>query len=131
MKTTVQLNAEFYNTLATDATLLALHGGRVRWLSYPSISDTFPLITYAKFDNVGAYSFGINLSTETVTFETRTYIDPQDADASGIKADKIFDAMKTALNGINYRQINAPAVFVEADINKVVSIVRWERVNAD
>jgi len=131
IKTTVQLNAEFFNALINDATLQTLIGDRVRWLSTPTISDTFPLMTYAKFDNAGQYAFGINLSAENVTFETRHYVDPQDGDASGKMSDKIMDALKVALNAINYRQINAPAVFLEANINKAVSIVRWERVNAD
>jgi hypothetical protein len=117
MKTETQLRAEFYTAIASIVT--------VSWLSKPTSSSTFPLATYQILDASGEYSFGVTRSAEDRTFQVDLYVEPSDV----VNGDNKLDAIKTALEAINYRQAGSQAEFLETDLNKVIKVTRWERYN--
>jgi len=76
----------------------------------------------------GEYSFdptGVNRVADNIIFQTDVYIVSGDITTM----DGIVEQLKVVLNGLGYRNINSPIEFVEADINKVVRPLRWERYN--
>ena len=117
MKTETQLRAEFYNAISSIVT--------VSWLSTPSKSSTFPLAVYQLLDASGVYSFGINRSAEDRAFQVDLYVDTGDI----VNGDNKLDAIKTALEAINYRQIGSQAEFLDKELDKAIKITRWERYN--
>jgi hypothetical protein len=123
MKTTSQLRAEFYNAIVGNTAISDIISTRLYWIGKLTVSDTFPLITYAKYDVSGEYSYGFNQESEDVIFETRIYTD------NISEMDILAQELKETLLTIGYRNINSPAEFTDTDINKNVSIIRWEKLN--
>lgn len=117
MKTETQLRAEFYNAISSIVP--------VYWLSKPSLTSVFPHAVYQVLDSSGMYAFGISRSAEERAFQLDVYADTDDV----VNLDNKIDSIKTALENINYRQVGSQAEFLDSEINKVVRVTRWERLN--
>jgi len=117
MKTETQLRAEVYNAITSIAT--------VSWLSKPTTSDAFPLMTYQLLSSSSEYSFGVVRSAEDRAFQIDLYVAPDDI----VNGDNKLDAIKTAMENIDYRQSGSTAEFLDTDLNKVIKVTRWERYN--
>lgn len=132
MLTSVQLRDEIYTAVTSNVTLQGYLGNpmRLHWLGRVTVEDTFPKAIYSKIDAVGDYAFGVDLQAESLVYEVRIYTDTQDASALGYKIDLINDSLKTSMHGIGYMLIGSSAELLDESINKIVSITRWERINA-
>ena len=84
-----------------------------------------PLIVHQFLDTSGEYSFGIDLSAESVTFQIDLWADPSDI----TNMDAMYQAVKTIMNGLDYMNINSGIELIDTDITKVVRPTRWERYN--
>ena len=120
MKTQSQLRAAIYNALYNDTTLT----NNIYWIGRPTVSNAFPCIVYSMIDTVGGYSFE-GRASELVQFQIDLYVDPSSAAVMDAQHEKI----KTLMEGLNYRLMSSPAEFLDADINKVIRITRWEFIN--
>ena len=116
MMTETQLRAEVYNALSTVT--------NTYWLSKPIKSDS-PFIIYQILDSISEYSFGVSRSAEERTVQVDLYVDPE----SIVDGDNKLDAIKTAMESIDYRQVGSGAEFLETSINKIIKVTRWERYN--
>ena len=128
MQTIKQIRTEFYNTIINDVALQNLIDDRLYWINRVATNNIFPLITYKFFETNGMYTFdptGVNRVGDDVIIQTDIYVEPGEIE----QMDDIVEALKVALNAIGYRNINAPIEFFEADINKNVRPMRWERFN--
>lgn len=117
MKTETQLRAEFYNVLSSIVPIY--------WLSKPTKTSVFPCAVYKILDASNEYSFGIVRSAEERAFQVDVYVDPNDI----VNLDNKIDSIKSALEGIDYRQVGSQAEFLDSDLNKVIRVTRWERYN--
>lgn len=129
MKTVNQVKAEVYNAILANSTITGIMGVRLYWLSTITSSYAFPLMVYKFFDTVGSYSFdpvGVKHEADKNTFQIDIYTDPTEMG----QMDTLYEALKTTMNAIGYRNINAPIEFIEATINKVIRPTRWEKHNA-
>ena len=117
MKTETQLRAEVYNAISSIAPTF--------WLSRPTLEQTFPLMVYTKLDISSDYSFGIDREAENHIFQ----IDYYDYPNAIVTLDNNLDAIKTAMESIDYRLIGSQQEFIHDTLNKVVKVTRWERYN--
>lgn len=117
MKTELQLTTEIYNALSSIVPLF--------WISRPTIDQTFPLAVYKKLDASNEYSFGINREAEERVFQIDLYTSPSDV----VTTDNLIDSIKTAMEGLNYRLTGSQADFLDTELNKAISVTRWERYN--
>lgn len=120
MNTQTQLRATVYNALKNSSTVT----DNIYWLSRPTVKNDFPCIVYYVLDSFGQYNF-CGKSSEVVQMQIDLYIDPKKISTM----DTQYEAIKTAMESINYRLISSPAEFVEEDINKIVRCSRWEIIN--
>lgn len=125
MLTEKQITAELYNALTGDATLTNLIGDRLYWIARPTKDNTFPLIVYSKVDNIAGYAFGGSLQSDEGVVQLDVYTDPSEVN----QMDDIVQAIKPIMQGLCYRNTSTPPQFLEADINKIVRPIRWERIN--
>lgn len=117
MKTETQLRAEVYNVLSPVCT--------TGWLSKPTLNSSFPYIVYKLLDSSSDYSFGITRSAEERAFQIDLYVNPSAISDS----DNKLDSIKTAMEGIKYRQVGSGAEFLDSELNKIIKVTRWERFN--
>lgn len=117
MKTETQLRAELYNALSSICT--------VGWLSKPSLTSSFPYVVHKLLDSNSEYSFGVVRSAEDRAFQIDLYVDP----GKIVDGDNKLDAVKTAMENIDYRQVGSNAEFVDNELNKIIKVTRWERYN--
>jgi hypothetical protein len=118
MKTETQLRSEIYGAISTVCT--------TGWLSKPTVTSSFPYATYQLLDSDSMYSFGVSRSAETRTFQIDLYVNP----SAIVDADNKLELIKTAMENIDYRQIGSNAEFLDSELNKIIKVTRWERINA-
>lgn len=117
MKTEKQLSAEFHTTVQA---IIPTY-----WLSKPK-NITGMFATWQILDSIGVYTFDTDRSAEERTFQLDIYADPDSLETLEEK----MDLIKTALEAINYRLQGSQADFLDAELDKVVRVSRWERFNA-
>ena len=120
MKSQATIRSDVYNALKNNITLT----DRIYWLGSPSIHNTYPLVIYSLLDTRGDYSFCGKLS-ELVQIQVDIYTDPSDIGTM----DSYGDAVKEAMEGINYQLISSQAELYLPEINKVMRATRWEWYN--
>ena len=118
MKTENQLTEEIYNVLNAITNTF--------WISRPTSGQSMPFIVYKALNTEGMYSFGINREAEDRTYQIELYISPSEV----VSACTLTDSIKTAMESLDYRLIPSQGDFLETEINKVVKITRWEKMNA-
>jgi hypothetical protein len=124
MYTQSQLRAEIYNALIADSTL----PDRIYWIARPTINNTFPLLIYSILDVDTGYFFNdgnIERGSEAFVVQIDLYVSTTDVTSM----DSHIEAIKTVMEGLNYRKIDSGMEFYETDIDKLVRPTRWERYN--
>lgn len=128
MNTIGQVRSEFYNAILADTNITNLISDRLYWINRITVENDFPLVTYQYFDTSGEYSFddtGVNRVADNIVFQTNIYVSPQNIS----DMDTLVENLKTALNAIGYRNINAPIEFLDSEIQMNVRPMRWEKWN--
>ena len=123
MKTDLQLKAEIYTALTTDATLTGLISNRVYWFN-PQGQD-FPMIAYSLLDVTAEYVLGgcMILSHEYVDFQIDVYA----LFGQMTQLSQIVDRVKVLMMGKGYMMLPGNPELLESD--RVQRIMRWRCIN--
>ena len=79
MQTQAQLRAIVYNALLADTDLTDIIGDRLYTIGKPTISNTYPLLTYRFFDTSAGYAFNENSAiSEDIIFQINAYTEVGD-----------------------------------------------------
>lgn len=125
MLTQTQIRTEVYNALNVTA-INAIVGTRIYWINRITVDNTFPLITYSLINLSGDYAFGIVPSAEDVTVQVDLYVSPEEI----TQMDSLAQLVKTSMEAIDYRQTTTSGEYFDAETNKNIVAIRFERVNA-
>jgi hypothetical protein len=121
MNTQAQLRTELYSALYDNVTL----PNEIYWIGKPTLTSAFPCIIYTILDTTGGYAFQDGLVSEDFTVQLDVYVDLGDQ----TNMDIIVQKLKDVMFAIGYRNIGQPVEFIESDINKIMRVTRWEKIN--
>jgi len=95
MKTESQLRAEIYTAISNIVPTY--------WLSKPLTNSVFPCIVYSMLNSSSTYSFGTTRQAEDRAVQIDLYVNPSAVTVGDTKQ----EAIKTAMEAINYRQVGS------------------------